>query len=87
METSGNYRGLYEASGVTELQLISGRPACRFAGPPWRRRIELRAAALAGAAPLWAHVERRVGFFDEGGWVRLAQPPPGPEVPTNPVAQ
>ena len=33
METSGNYRGVYEASGVTELQLISGRPACRFAGP------------------------------------------------------
>lgn len=51
---------------------------CRPVGPPWRRRIELRAAALDGATPLWAHVERRVGFFDEGGWVRLAQPPAGP---------
>jgi hypothetical protein len=26
METSGNYRGVYEASGVTELQLSNATP-------------------------------------------------------------
>jgi LmbE family N-acetylglucosaminyl deacetylase len=61
------------------VDLAGGGPAgvCRCAGPPWRRRISLRADTLDGAAPLWAYVERRVGFFDEGGWVRLAGPRPG----------
>jgi hypothetical protein len=49
--------------------------ACRLAGPPFRRRVALRAAALEGAAPLWVHVQRRVGFFDEGGWVLIAEQP------------
>jgi LmbE family N-acetylglucosaminyl deacetylase len=44
---------------------------CRLAGPPFGRRLALSAATLGGAAPLWAHVQRRVGFFDEGGWVLL----------------
>jgi LmbE family N-acetylglucosaminyl deacetylase len=57
---------------IVDLATGASAGACRCAGPPWRRRIALRTDALDGAAPVWAHVERRVGFFDEGGWVRLA---------------
>jgi hypothetical protein len=59
------------------LDLADGTVAgtCRLTGPPFRRLAALRASALEGAAPLWAHVERRVGFFDEGGWVLVAGEP------------
>jgi len=55
------------------VDLADGTAAgrCRLAGPPWRRRLTLDAAGLDEIGPLWAHVERRVGFFDEAGWVLL----------------
>jgi len=61
---------------IVDLADGTSTGTCRLAGLPWRRRIALHAAALDGAVPLWAHVERRVGFFDEAGWVLVAGPPP-----------
>jgi len=58
------------------VDLADGTAAgrCRLDGPPWRRHVVLEATGLDAVRPLWGHVERRIGFFDEAGWVLLAGP-------------
>jgi hypothetical protein len=56
---------------VTLRDAVSGAPlaAGRFSGHAFAGTLALPAGILAGAARVFLKLERRVGFFDEAGWL------------------